>query len=1495
MHKASRYFLFIVMVLSLMVGIPLPTAYAQISLQAALNKSFDPISISQGGISTLTVTIFNPNSFVLINAAWTDNLAGVQPGITIANPAAVTNGCGGAVTAVPGTTTLALSGGTVPAQSGATPGSCSVTIHVTSSTPGNLINTIPAGALTADGGSITNPTPASATLRVSAVTGPTVSKSFTPSTIFAGETSQLAIVIRNTDLNNSLTQTSLTDNLPAGVTLANPVSPTLTGCGAATLNATSGGTSVTLTNATIAPGTNCTIRVNVTSNTAGSYNNTIPAGAVQDQQGLTNGSPASSRLNVQNIGLTKAFQPPSFQAGGTSTLTITLQNPTGAAYTGVNVSDTLPGTVLTVVPNSATTTCGGTATATLPRTVSLTGGTIPPSATPPTPPGTCTITVQVTAPANATGQSWTNTIPAGALTTNQGATNIAPATAPVQIYAAGAGLNGNKSFNPPTIPAGGNSRLRININAPADSALTGFSVVDNLPPNVTISNSTPASTNGCGAGAILTAVTGATSVSLTNGTIPAGTTCQINVWVTSSVPGVYVNTIHPADITNNENRTLPGDRTATLTVTGTSDLSVTKAFAPAAVSPNGISTLTITLQNTNAAPLINVSATDTLPGTTTNGVIIAPTPNASTNCGSGAVTAVAGTQTISLTGGTIPAQVGGVPGICTITVDVQGVGASATRTNTIPMANVSGTIQGTTTTINPGAPASADLTITTLSIGVVKAFNPVYVFGGASSTLTVRLDNPNNAALSGIAFTDNMILLGSGMIIANPANLNTGTCGGTLTGNPGATSFSFSGGSLAAGANCELTLSVTMTVNDNRTNRIPAGAVTTTQGATNLDPAQASLTNLPGASISKSFAPNPISAGAYSVLTITIQNTGNVPLTGLGLADILPGTLPAGLEVASSPAPAPTNSCNGTVTAVPGTQSIQMAGGSLGANASCTIVVSVTGTTPGNYQNCIPLGSLTNDQNATNNQAACDTLQVQGQNSGGVTKSLIGTSAVHTTGSDVTLGEQVTYQVVVPIAPGTYTNARLVDTLDPGLAFVSCNSIDGAGLTASAGSFASVCQNPTTDNAGGGTPADVDRRVFFDFGTLTNNGAQDVPLTLMYTAIVLDIASNVDGVSRNNSALFITDQGNRGPAQATVRILEPKLVVEKTADNTFISNGTEATITLTVSHAANSHLDAFDVVLEDPLPTGLDYVPNSIDCTTGAQDPTTCVADTSNPAKPVIRATWDVFALNGGTALIKFRVSGNGSLPANSSVTNIANLSWTSLPDDNPPPNSFSNPPNQFAVERHFDPLSQVDIYGSSSPFIFNPVGGQTPPPDNNPDEGHRQATFGGFLIPVTGFAPGVTTTLEGLRPAYASTGLTLDIPKLNQNIPVVGISMQRGTWNVDWLWNEAGWLEKTAYPTFPGNSVITGHDVTADGFPGPFARIKQLTPGDYIFVHLNGYRYTYKVVSTSLVAPDDISVLRHEEQSWLTLITCDQFDVKTQAYLRRVAVRSVLIDIDSE
>ena len=1813
-----------------------------ISYPAEINKEFTPIAIASGGISRLSVTIFNPNLFQITNVAWVDNL---PVGIFIANPVNLSDTCNGTVVAPAGGISLSLSGGMVPPQVGTTPGSCTVSIDVTSTTPGNLINTIPAGGLTGTGGGgiITNTTPASATLRVDAILPPNIDKSFDPNTMWVGEVSQLTISITNTDPASALTQASLTDNLPANVILATSVSATLTGCGSsASLTAASGTGTVTLNNATIAPNSTCFIRVNVTSTVSGAYVNTIPIDALQTAQGATNTSPASAPLNVQGIGVEKSFSPEGFQAGSTTTLTITLQNPTSSPLTGVSASDMLPGTTLTVVPGTASTTCGtGTASAILPRTVSLTGGTVP--AGTPANPGTCTISVQVTTPAGAFANTFLNTIPVGAITTNQGITNVLPAEAYVYIYAFGGGVLANKNFTPSTIEPGGTSLLTIFITAPVDTNLTNFSIVDNLPTGVFVSNPpAPSRSSECGASSILTAVDGAISVSLSGGTILAEATCQIEVYVTGDLPGDYTNVINSDDITNNEGRSITSLVTADLTIRPISNFFVEKSFTPDTVAPNGISTLTITLRNENDSPLIDVSLLDTLPGGTVNGVVVAPVPNATTNCGSGIVSATPGGKTVSITGGTVPPQVAGVPGICTIRVDVQGIGIPSLRNNIIPTDNVTATIQGTTTTVNPMEDATAQIRITNLTIGVVKGFNPLTVFGGSASTMSIQLVNPNNADLVGITFTDNMP---TGMIVANPVNPNVGTCGGVITATPGDGSFTFSGGSLPPFGSCTLTISITMTVNGNLTNVILAGAVTTLNGASNPQPAEASLTNLPGASVSKAFMPNPINVGEYSLLTILIKNTGNVPITGMGLIDNLPGTPPAGLEI--SGAQAPINNCGGTVSAVPGTQLIQLTGGSLAENSSCSIVVAVTSGVPGSYENVIPAGALTSNEGATNNAPAVDTLVVlssqtvtaslgdyvwldanadgiqdvgeigidgvtvnlyasdgtliattttsggglylfdnltpgdyyvefippagyeispqdQGgndatdsdinpstgrtivttlvagendltwdaglyqlaslgdlvwndtdadgvqdvgetgidgvtvnlyasdgtliattvtsggglylfdnlipgdyyvefvspagyvlspQNQGGddatdsdanlttgvtvtttltsgendltwdagvyqpasignyvwndlnadgiqdanesgidgvtvnlyasdgtliattttsggglylfgnlppgdyyvefvpptgyvlspqdqggndavdsdanpttgqtitttlvagansltwdagiyllqppdgLSKTITGTNLSSTTGSNTSIGEIVTYQVNVVIPQGSFANARLVDTMDRGLAFVECVSINAPGLTTDvAGSFPQVCANPTTSDAGGGTPMDVDRQVTFNFGTLVNNSQSDAVLTITYNVIVLDIGTNVDGMTRINAANWSWSDGSIGPAQAGVTIVEPELRIQKTSNVNVISDGAEVTFTLAISHTAASATDAYDVVVTDILPTGLDFVANSLVCTSGAQDPD--VACTYDAATRTIRAAWSVFTRNGGNGLISFRVVGNSSLPANG-VTNTANVEWTSMPGDQRTPNSFSNPANPFATERYYDPVDQINLYGDSASLTLIPPGN-----DGGGNGGGGGTTTqkvvspltGGFLIPVTGFAPGVVSDMSHAPYAsYTDTSITLDIPSLSVNIPIVGVPKKDGTWNVSWLTNQAGWLEGSAFPSWNGNSVLTSHVYLSNGKPGPFAKLHELKTGDQVIVRAFGQKYIFEVLTNAVVSPTDKSVMRHEEKPWLTLVTCTDYDFQTGTYKNRFIVRAVLVKVSAD
>jgi hypothetical protein len=127
--------------------------------------------------------------------------------------------------------------------------------------------------------------------------------------------------------------------------------------------------------------------------------------------------------------LSKSFAPSTINAGGVSTLTVTLNNSDAVLNTlTAPLTDNLPaGVVIAAVPN-ASSTCGGVgAPLATPGGTSVTlpaGRSIPIG-------GSCTLSVQVT---GAIAGTYTNIIPAGALQTNSG-TNTIPASAVLRILA----------------------------------------------------------------------------------------------------------------------------------------------------------------------------------------------------------------------------------------------------------------------------------------------------------------------------------------------------------------------------------------------------------------------------------------------------------------------------------------------------------------------------------------------------------------------------------------------------------------------------------------------------------------------------------------------------------------------------------------------------------------------------------------------------------------------------------------------------------------------------------------------------------------------------------------------------------------------------------------------------------------------------------------------------------------------------------------------------
>lgn len=205
------------------------------------------------------------------------------------------------------------------------------------------------------------------------------------------------------------------------------------------------------------------------------------------------------------------------------------------------------------------------------------------------------------------------------------------------------------------------------------------------------------------------------------------------------------------------------------------------------------------------------------------------------------------------------------------------------------------------------------------------------------------------------------------------------------------------------------------------------------------------------------------------------------------------------------------------------------------------------------------------------------------------------------------------------------------------------------------------------------------------------------------------------------------------------------------------------------------------------------------------------------------------------------------------------------------------------------DDLAGNQLNGGANTAVNFTVGAGAVVPAAQANSGKRRST-----LPSTGFAPNQVTILPPQTISYSELGdLWLEVPKLGLKIPIVGVPKTNDQWDVSWLGSSAGWLEGSAYPSWNGNSVLTGHVWNADNTPGPFVDLNKLWWGDKVIVHVSGQQYVYEIRSVKQIAPTDVeAMMKHEELPWLTLVSCKGYDEKAGAYRYRILVRAVLVEV---
>jgi uncharacterized repeat protein (TIGR01451 family) len=377
----------------------------------------------------------------------------------------------------------------------------------------------------------------------------------------------------------------------------------------------------------------------------------------------------------------------------------------------------------------------------------------------------------------------------------------------------------SKTFSSGTVVVGATVTMTIVINSPASNSSTGLTFTDTLPSGVVVAATPNAINNGCGG--TFAATAGASSVTLTGGTLAAGASCNVKVDIAdNNVSGTMSqNCVTVGSANGNSNQSC-----ATVTTVTTQVLAptLTKTFGASIIGVGSSTTLTFTLTNPagNSTSLTNLSFTDTLP----SGLLVS-TPNGLVgSCGGGTITAVAASNSISLSGATLAAGAS-----CNFGVNITGIAAGKETNTTSSVTDA----QGVT-----GAPATATVTVA-VPPTISKSFAASQLeFPGPDDTtaLSFTITNPNAVALSGITFFD---VLPSGLIISTPNGL-AGSCGGgTITAPAGSNTLSLAGATLTANASCTFSVNVTATQIGVQVNT--TSAITAMGGTVVGNPATASV------------------------------------------------------------------------------------------------------------------------------------------------------------------------------------------------------------------------------------------------------------------------------------------------------------------------------------------------------------------------------------------------------------------------------------------------------------------------------------------------------------------------------------------------------------------------------------------------------------------------------------------------------------------------------
>ncbi|HEU0291727.1 MAG TPA: sortase [Anaerolineales bacterium] len=860
------------------------------------------------------------------------------------------------------------------------------------------------------------------------------------------------------------------------------------------------------------------------------------------------------------------------------------------------------------------------------------------------------------------------------------------------------------------------------------------------------------------------------------------------------------------------------------------DLSLDKQVSNA--TPNAGNTITFTLVIANAGPstATNVNVTDVIPNGYT--YVAASITGADTNSD-------ANPATTGLTW-TINSLASGASLNLTYQATVLATGAydnyaeitshTENDVDSAPGNNSTSEDDDDTVTVTPTS---------TIDISLDKQVNNATPNVGEVITFTLVVTNAGPSTANNMLVTD---VVPSGYTYV-PASITGGTTNNDA--NPSTSGLTWTINSLPSGASANLIYQVTVLASgiyDNYaeiTSHTEIDVDSTPGNASTTEDDDDTQTVTPVAVIDVSLdkqvsnaAPN---VGDTITFTLALSNAGPSVATNIVVTDVVPnGYTYVAASIAGGDTRDDTN---------PASTGLTWTTNSLAAGASVNLTYQATILASGTYDNYAELTSHTEtdvDSTPGDGSTTEDDDDTQTVNPAAVVDLSL---AKQVSNASPSIGSTVTFTLTVANAgPSAATNINVTDVIPSGYTYVAASITGGdarndanpstTGLTWTINSLANSASVNLTYQA-----------------TVLSSGPYD-----NYAEITSHTEPDADSTPGNSSTT--EDDDDTQTVNPTVALVaDPAL--SKAGSPSQASVGDTVVFTLTVTNAGNTA--ATGVVVTDSLPAMFDVTAVAVSGTT----------------LPLVNVTPPI-----GTGPAPYTVVVTLNSPVG--VSDVVTITITTMV------NSLGNPP--------IDNTGSLSTMGSNSNTsndsdtvaINIQSSGTTPTGSRQPLSG--QST----LLPATGFAPEVVTQLP-FQPhsmMYAATDVMLEIPSLGVKIPIVGVPKKNGTWDVSWLGRQAGWLEGSAFPSWSGNSLLTSHVYDSSGLPGPFVNLYKLKYGDQIIVHAYGQKYIFEIQSNQVVAPNDTSAFKHEEKPWLTLITCKEYDEKTNSYKKRVLVRAVLVKV---